>query len=79
MLPEVTAQRITDVVRLEWGAGLIGSWDHWIDLPRRAGDLLGRHLLGAAPGQVLVADSTTVNLFKLAWAALEDRPGRPSS
>jgi kynureninase len=76
MLPEVTAQRITEVVRREWGAGLIGSWDHWLDLPQRAGDLLGRKLLGAAPGQVAVADSTTVNLFKLAWAALDDRPDR---
>jgi len=76
MLPEVTAQRIAEVVRLEWGAGLIGSWDHWLDLPQRTGDLLGRHLLGAAPGQVVVADSTTVNLYKLAWAALDERPGR---
>jgi kynureninase len=76
MLPEATAQRITEVVRLEWGAGLIGSWDRWLDLPKRAGDLLGRYLLGAAPGQVVVADSTTVNLYKLAWAALDERPGR---
>jgi kynureninase len=77
MLPEVTARRISEVVGQEWGAGLISSWAHWMDLPQQAGDLLGRHLLGAAPGQVVIADSTTVNLYKLAWAALDDRPGRP--
>jgi kynureninase len=75
-LPQATADRIADVVRREWGRGLIRSWEHWIDLPRRAGDLLGEHLLGAAPGQVLVCDSTTVNLYKLARAALAARPGR---
>ena len=77
MLPEVTARRISEVVGQEWGAGLISSWAHWMDLPQQAGDLLGRHLLGAAPGQVVIADSTTVNLYKLAWAALDVRPGRP--
>lgn len=76
MLPLATAERIADVVRREWGAGLVRSWERWIDLPRRAGDLLGRHLLGAAPGQVLVCDSTTVNLYKLARAALDAQPGR---
>jgi kynureninase len=76
MLPLATAERIADVVRREWGGGLVRSWEHWIDLPRRAGDLLGDHLLGAAPGQVLVCDSTTVNLYKLARAALDARPGR---
>jgi kynureninase len=76
MLPLATAERIADVVRREWGGGLVRSWEHWIDLPRRAGDLVGRHLLGAAPGQVLVCDSTTVNLYKLARAALDAQPGR---
>jgi len=75
-LPRATAERIGQVVRDEWGAGLIGSWDHWIGLPARAGDLLGTHLLGAAPGQVVVCDNTTVNLYKLASAALDARPGR---
>ena len=74
-LPLATAERITRVVRDEWGTGLIGSWDHWIGLPERVGDLLGEHLLGAAPGQVAVSDSTTVNLYKLACAALDARPG----
>jgi kynureninase len=75
-LPLATAERIARVVREEWGTGLIGSWDHWMGLPARVGDLLGEHLLGAAPGQVAVSDSTTVNLYKLACAALDARPGR---
>jgi len=75
-LPLATAERIAEVVHREWGAGLIRSWARWIDLPARVGDLLGEHLIGAAPGQVLVCDSTTVNLYKLARAALDARPGR---
>jgi kynureninase len=77
MLPSATAQRLAEVISQEWGTGLIRSWAHWMDLPGQVGDLLGQHLLGAAPGQVVVSDSTTVNLYKLAWAALDSRPGRP--
>jgi kynureninase len=75
-LPRATQARIAEVVGHEWGSGLAGSWSHWIGLPGQVGDLLGEHLLGAAPGQVAVCDSTTVNLYKLACAALEARPGR---
>ena len=75
-LPLATAERIARVVRDEWGSGLIGSWEHWMGLPARVGDLLGERLLGAARGQVAVCDSTTVNLYKLACAALDARPGR---
>jgi kynureninase len=76
-LPIRSLERLRVVVEQEWGRGLIRSWnEHWIDLPARAGDLLGRHLLGAAPGQVVVSDSTSVNLYKLAVAALDARPGR---
>ncbi len=76
-LPRATVERIGRLVRDEWGAGLIRSWEHWIHLPIQVGDLLGEHLLGAAPGQVAVCDNTTVNLYKLASAALDARPGRP--
>ena len=76
MLPAAIAERITNLVSGDWGHGLIRSWDHWVDLPQRVGDLLGRHLLGAAPGQVVVCDNTTVNLYKLAHAAVGARPGR---
>jgi kynureninase len=76
-LPLATAERIAEVVREEWGHGLIRSWEHWMGLPAQVGDLLGEHLLGAAPGQVTVSDSTTVSLYKLACAALDARPERP--
>jgi kynureninase len=75
-LPRATQARIAEVVGSEWGAGLVRSWSHWVELPRETGDLIGAKLTGAAPGQILVCDSTTVNLFKLANAALEARPGR---
>ena len=75
-LPRATRARIAEVVAEEWGAGLVRSWHRWIELPGQVGDLLGEHLIGAAPGQVAVCDSTTVNLYKLACAALDARPGR---
>jgi len=74
-LPRATLARMESVYREEWGAALARSWDHWVDLPARAGDVVGE-LIGAAPGQVIVTDNTTVNLYKLAAAALDARPGR---
>jgi kynureninase len=71
-----TQARIAEVVDQDWGVGLVRSWDRWIQLPRQAGEMLAEHLLGAAPGQVLACDSVTVNLYKLAYAALDARPGR---
>ena len=70
VLPRATAARVHDVVTREWGQGLIRSWNSagWIDLPRRVGDKIGR-LVGAAPGELVVADSTSVNLFKVLSAA----------
>src|SRR5262249_32198562 len=75
-LPLTTRHAIAEVVSDEWGAGLVRSWRHWVELPRAVGDLIGEHLIGAAPGQVLVSDSTTVNLYKLASAALDARAPR---
>ena len=61
----------------EWAAGLIGSWEqHWLALPESVGDLIGTRLLGAHAGEVVVADSTTVNLSRLLRAAARARPGR---
>jgi kynureninase len=74
-LPRATLERMRTVYREEWGTALARSWDHWVDLPARAGDVVGG-LVGAAPGQVIVTDNTTVNLYKLATAALDARPGR---
>ncbi|HEX8930560.1 MAG TPA: kynureninase [Actinomycetota bacterium] len=76
-LPRRSVARLREVVEREWGERLIRSWnERWMDLPARVGDLLGEHLLGAAPGQVAVSDSTSVNLYKLAAAALDANPGR---
>ena len=59
----------------EWGDRLVGGWPDWIDAPVRTGDLLAAHVLGAGPGEVVVCDSTTVNLFKLVGAALDAAAG----
>ncbi|MGH9069448.1 MAG: aminotransferase class V-fold PLP-dependent enzyme, partial [Acidimicrobiales bacterium] len=75
-LPQRTAERLADLVAEGWGRGLIRSWEKWISWPVRVGDLVGRHLLGAAQGQTVVSDSTSVNLYKLAMAAVAARPGR---
>src|SRR5215469_2857439 len=75
-LPVRSQARIAEVVDQEWGVGLVRSWESWIDLPRQAGDMIGEHLVGAAPGQIAICDSVTVNLYKLTCAALDARPGR---
>lgn len=75
MMPRRTMSRIVSVVNDEWVLGLIRSWDHWIDLPRRVGDRLAP-LIGAAAGEVVVHDSTTVNLYQLVDAACALRPDR---
>jgi kynureninase len=69
--------RIRQVVEREWGEGLIRSWNaaRWIDLPQRVGDKIAP-LIGAEPGEVVAADSTSVNLFKLLSAALALQRGR---
>lgn len=76
-LPAETAARIDQVVRQEWGIGLIRSWNEagWMDAPTRIGDKIAR-LIGAQPGEVIVADSTSVNLFKLLAGAVRLQPGR---
>jgi kynureninase len=75
-LPATTAERLRRAVEEEWGAGLIRSWADWMSLSAEVGDLIGTGILGARPGEVMVSDSTTVNLYKLAAAALDARPGR---
>ena len=75
-LPKSTVERLDHLVVEEWGGDLIRGWNHgWIEMPARIGDKIGR-LLGARQGEVLMADSTSVNLYKLALAALRLRPGR---
>jgi kynureninase len=73
----VTAERMAAFVREQWGGRLIRGWDEsWMAEPQRIGDEIGRIALGAAPGQTLVGDSTTVLLYKAARAALAARPER---
>jgi kynureninase len=76
-LPRQTLPRMTQVIADEWGSGLIRSWNaaHWIEAPARIGDKIAR-LIGAKAGEVIVADSTSVNLFKLLAEALRVQPGR---
>jgi len=74
-LPRATVHRLAHVVTEEWGRGLVVSWDGWIDDAARVGDLIGTSFLGAIPGETLLADSTTVNLYKLVSAACAERPG----
>ena len=76
-LPSATPARLEEVVRDEWGRDLIRSWNSagWIDMPVRVGAKIAP-LIGAQPHEVIVADSVSVNLFKLISAALALRPGR---
>jgi kynureninase len=70
-MPLATRERLAALAG-EWGERLVTGWHDWIDAPRRTGDVLAG-LLGARPGEVIVCDSTTVNLYKLSAAALDVR------
>jgi kynureninase len=72
--PRATAAAIAALLD-EWARDLVVGWDRWTGLAESIGDRIGR-LVGAAPGQVVVGDSTTVNLYKLAAAALDGRRDR---
>jgi kynureninase len=76
-LLKAARDRMEQAVSVEWGQGLVRSWNdaHWIDAPHRIGGKIAR-LIGAAPNEVVVADSTSVIVFKLLVAALKARPGR---
>jgi kynureninase len=68
-LPVATRDRLRDLVS-EWGERLVSGWPDWIDAPGRVGDRIATGVLGAGPGEVIVGDSTTVNIYKLCAAAL---------
>ncbi|MEP2734656.1 MAG: kynureninase [Erythrobacter sp.] len=76
-LPQTTPKRIENTVENEWGEGLISSWldAEWATAPLRIGDKIGQ-LIGAQPGEVIAADSTSINIFKVLTAALSLRPER---
>jgi kynureninase len=69
-LPVATRDRLRDLTE-EWGDRLVSGWGGWIEAPARVGDLIAEAVVGAQPGEVIVGDSTTVNLYKLCSAALE--------
>ena len=72
-----TAERLASFVTDDWGGRLIRGWDEgWVELPVTVGDEIAAVVLGAAPGQTVVADSTSVNLFKVLHAACNLRPDR---
>jgi kynureninase len=75
--PRATLERLNHLVTHDWGTRMIRSWDEgWMDLPESVGDLLGSAAMGAAPGQTIVAESTTICLHKVLRAAIALRPGR---
>ena len=74
-LPSHVSQRLREVIESEWGNGLIRSWNTagWSDLPKKVGDRIG-HLVGAEPDSVIVCDTTSINLYKVASAAARLNP-----
>ncbi len=76
-MPMAAPDRAAEMLHSEWADRLIRSWnDGWWELPLRLGDSVAT-VVGAAPGEVAIADSTSVNLFKLATTALDRLPDRP--
>jgi len=75
-LPHSTIKAVNDFMTGEWGPEVVTGWSHWVDEAQPTGDLIGRASLGAGPGQVLTCDTTSVNFYQLALAAIHARPGR---
>ena len=76
-LPKTVAARMQQVITQEWGESLVRGWNTagWYEMPLRLGDKIGQ-LIGAQPGEVVAADSTSINLFKVLAAALRLNPQR---
>jgi kynureninase len=76
-LPIGVAERVSDVIKAQWGGDLIASWNkhHWMEASTRVGDRIAP-LIGADPGEVVVGDSTSINLYKLLCAGVQMRPDR---
>lgn len=75
-LPLKSAEKLEGVIQDQWGRNLIRSWnEHWYDLPLRLGEKIAK-IIGAGPGEVIVSDATSINLYKLAYGALRYREGR---
>ena len=75
MPPKRTLERLTEIYQQDWATGLIRSWEHWVDMPQRVGDLLAP-LIGAGPGEVVLHDNTTLNVYQAVHGAIGLNPGR---
>ena len=75
-LPKATIDAVNNFMVNEWGKEVVAGWAHWVDEAQTVGNLLGRAALGAAAGQVLVCDTTSINFYQLALAAIQARPNR---
>lgn len=75
-MPKQTIDVINNFLHDEWGRKVVDGWNDWIDEASQSGDLIATSALGAAPGQVLACDTTSVNLYQLCSAAIKARPGR---
>ena len=75
-LPKKTIESISNFLTKEWGPEIVTGWSHWVDEAQPTGDLLGVAALGAAAGQILVCDTTSVNFYQLCLAAIKARPNR---
>ena len=75
-LPHATVVAVNDFLTQEWGQEVVTGWSHWVDEAQPVGDLIGESTLGAAKGQVLACDTTSVNFYQLCMAAIKARPGR---
>jgi kynureninase len=75
-LPKATVETVNKFLIEGWGAKIVDGWSEWIDKAETTGDLIGRAALGAAAGQTLAIDTTSVNFYRLVRAAISARPGR---
>ena len=75
-LPHATVVAVNDFLTQEWGQEVVTGWSHWVDEAQPVGDLIGESTLGAAKGQVLACDTTSVNFYQLCMAAIKARPTR---
>ncbi len=75
-LPKATIETVNDFLINGWAAKVVDGWADWIDMAESVGDLIGRATLGAAAGQVLAMDTTSVNFYRACRAAITARPGR---
>jgi kynureninase len=75
-LPFDTVSAVGEFMNDEWGSEAVNGWSHWIDEASEVGDIVAAASLGTGPGQTLVCDTTSVNLYQLVGAAIRANAGR---